>query len=192
VDEVLELGETAPEMLRRARGDRRLVQRCVHEALRLHPASPVAWRKPVAEVTLSDGTVLAPGQLVELDLSTANRCTRQFGSDAEAFDPFRVPTDGTPPWGHSFGGGPHACVGQELDGGTEESAADRLYGTVAVMVSTFLEAGGRRDPDNAPTEDRFTERKHFSAYPVLFDPAPAAHGTDPAQAAPADHEEGIR
>lgn len=181
VGEMLSYGAAHAEFLQRARSDRMLVQRCVHEALRLHPASPVAWRKPVNDLTLSDGTELREGELVVLDLSAANRCPSHFGDDAATFDPARVPADGTPAWGHSFGGGAHACVGQELDGGTElDGSAGHLYGTVAVMVSTFLQNGGRADPDNPPTEDSTTQRKHFSAYPVLFgQPVVSEQGESP-------------
>lgn len=119
------------------RSDPRLVQRGVDDARRLHPASPVA------DTELSDGTRLASGDTVVLDVAAANRSEKHFG-----------------------GGGPHACVGMELDGGTEDG---ELVGTVSVMVQAFLDHGGRRDPAESATLDASTSRKHFSAYPVLFD-----------------------
>ena len=45
---------------------------------------------------------------------------------------------------------------------------DHLYGTVAVMVSATLAAGGRPDPDNPPVQDPNTRRPHFSSYPIVF------------------------
>ncbi len=180
VDEMLRWSERHPGALERAGDDPVLVQRCVHESLRLNPASPVAWRRPVEDITLSDGTELRRDDLVVLDLAAANRSVEHYGPDAECFDPWRVPLDGVPAWGHSFGGGPHACVGMELDGGLDLPAsgpgdhmttADQghLFGTVAVMVSTFLALGGRPDPDRPPVSDDSTSRTHFSSYPVLFD-----------------------
>ena len=37
-------------------------------------------------------------------------------------------------------------------------------------VDEILRNGGRADPDNHRTDGSTTERKHFSAYPVLFTP----------------------
>ncbi|MBP2366557.1 cytochrome P450 [Pseudonocardia parietis] len=155
--------------------DRRFVQRCVLETLRLNPASPVAWRRVMADVTLRNGRALPSGSLVELDLRAANTDPAVFGPDAAAFDPDRVLPDGVAPWGHSFGGGMHACIGMELDGGVVAgSSADgeeNVYGTVTLMVAALLEAGVRPDPDEPPTEDRSSSRPNFERYPVVFDPA---------------------
>lgn len=180
VDELFRWSRSHPDDLDRAGDDPLFVQRCVHESLRLNPASPVAWRRPVSDITLSDGTEVAAGELLVLDLATANRSVEHFGDDAAAFNPWRVTADGVPAWGHSFGGGVHACVGMELDGGLECPAAlpaagrgatagdDHLFGTVAVMVSTLLRHGGRPDPDRPPAADMSTSRTHFSSYPVVF------------------------
>jgi hypothetical protein len=82
---------------------------------------------------------------------------------------------GVPPWGHTFGGGMHACIGMELDGGTvpkDEGSGpgpDHVLGTVPLMVRTLLRHGVRPDPDQPPTKDRHSKRDHFGSYPVLFD-----------------------
>ena len=59
-----------------------------------------------------------------------------------------------------------------VDGGMEigpsHPAQDPLYGTVAIMAHAFLAAGGRRDPNNPPTLDPRSTRKHFDRYPVVF------------------------
>jgi cytochrome P450 len=173
VDELFCWAEEHPEDLEAARTDRRFLQRCVHETLRLHPASPVSWRKAVEPVILSDGTELPVGELVVLDLETANRDPRLFGDYADRFDPHRQLAEGIPPWGHSFGGGVHACIGMELDGGLEPDPDlppdEHLFGTVAVMVDAFLAAGGRPDPQQPPVLDPTSVRTHFSSYPVVFD-----------------------
>lgn len=174
VDELFRWGADHPDDLRRAADDPQFVQRCVHETLRLHPASPVAWRRAVVPLSLADGTDVAPGDLLVLDLETANRDRALFGDDAERFDPWRRPAEGVPAWGHSFGGGVHACIGMELDGGLECPAgpgpADdtHLFGTVAVMVSTVLANDGRPDPERPPVVDHNSSRIHFGSYPVVF------------------------
>lgn len=172
LDELWSWSASHPEDLERARSDPFFLQRCVHETLRLNPASPVAWRRPLIDLALSDGTMLAEGQLVVLDLGTANRDPSLFGSDADRFNPHRTVAEGTPAWGHSFGGGVHACIGMELDGGLEPgdagTADEHLFGTVAVMVERFLAHGGRPDPQRPPSLDPGSSRRHFSSYPVLL------------------------
>lgn len=172
VDDLLEWGEHDPERLASAANDLVFIQRCMHESLRLNPASPVATRTPLNDVELSDGRKLPRGSRVVLDLMAANRDIDVFGRSADEFDPYREVPNGVPRWGMSFGGGMHACVGAELDGGLEirgESAPqDHLFGTVAVMAQAFLQAGGRQDPDDPPQLDPASQRKHFSRYPVVF------------------------
>lgn len=147
------------------------VQRCVHEVLRLHPASPEALRQAVAEVTLRDGRVVPEGTFVRMDLRAANRDTTVFGADADVFDPDRRVPDGVQPWGHTFGAGMHACIGMELDGGTVPRGkdADHVLGTVPLMVRTLLRHGVRRDPDHPPVRETSLAREHFGSYPVLLD-----------------------
>lgn len=161
-----------PEFAARTR-DRAFLQRCVLETLRLHPASPVAWRRALATVELRSGIVLPEGTLVEFDLAAANTDPQVWGPDADRFDPNRTLPDGVPPWGHSFGGGTHACIGMELDGGVH-STGDRadehepVFGTVTLMVHALLANGARPDPAQAPTRDPHSSRENFSRYPVVF------------------------
>lgn len=149
------------------------VQKCVHETLRLHPASPVAWRRAQTDVTLRSGTAFPAGTLVEFDLEAANSDPRVWGDDAREFRPERTVPDGVSPWGHSFGGGMHACIGMELDGGVpaaeghgEEHAP--VFGTVTLMIKALLDNGARPDPDEPPTRDADSQREVFARYPVRF------------------------
>ena len=159
------------------------VQRCVHEVFRLHPASPVAGRRAVADVQLRDGRTVPAGATVLMDLRAANRDPAVFGPDADRFDPDRSVPDGVAPWGHTFGGGMHACIGMELDGGTVPRATadgepDHVLGTVPLMVRELLRHGVRTDPDSPPTRDPHSRRDHFGTYPVLFSPpAPTPRST---------------
>ncbi len=172
VDDLFAWGETNPEDLELARNNLAFVQRCMHESLRLHPASPVAMRTPLSDIQLSDGTLLPSGSEVTLDLLAANQDETAFGETAKRYDPHRHVSEGVARWGMSFGAGTHACVGAELDGGLEIDEArpneQALYGTVAIMVHALLSAGGQKDPDRPPVLDPNSERKHFSSYPVLF------------------------
>jgi cytochrome P450 len=155
-------------------GDPLFVQRCVHETLRLHPASPVAWRRAMADVSLKSGRVLPEGSLVELDLTAANADADVWGPGAGTFDPDRPVPDGVAPWGHSFGGGAHACIGMELDGGVPPSTErgeehEPVFGTVTLMLQALLAHGARPDPDRPATLDRSSQRENFASYPVVFD-----------------------
>lgn len=160
--------------------DDRFVQRCVHEVFRLHPASPVAERRALTEVVLRDGRVLAPDTVVVMDIRSANRDPEVFGTDADQFDPFRTVPAGVPPWGHTFGGGTHACIGMELDGGTvpREGSAEHVLGTVPLMIRRLLQHAVRPDPDFPPTRDPHSTRDHFGTYRVLFDDPASAAGRD--------------
>lgn len=173
VDDLLAWGADHPGDLALARSDIGFVQRCMHESLRLHPASPVAYRTPLSDVELSDGTSLPEGSLVILDLTAANRDPAAFGESAGLYDPHREVNQGIARWGMSFGAGAHACIGAELDGGLEidptRPSDQQLFGTVAIMASAFLEAGGRQDPDDPPTLDPASTRTHYHRYPVVFD-----------------------
>ena len=173
LDELFSRGVSHPGDLGRAAGDPAFAQRCVHESLRLNPASPVAWREPLRTVNLRDGTELPQGSRVVIDLATVNRDPEVWGPDAGVFNPHRAVPEGANAWGLSFGAGAHACIGAELDGGMEllgdgTPDDDHLYGTVAVMVTATLAAGGRPDPQNPPVQDPNTKRPHFSSYPIIF------------------------
>ncbi len=174
MDDIFSWVAGQPERARRLGSDVTLVQRCAHETLRLHPASPEAWRRAVTACRLSNGVTLGAGDLVVMDLMAANRDPEVFGPTADLYDPHRVLPDGIMPWGHSFGAGMHACIGMELDGGTVSDSAGgagRLLGTVALMAAAFLSHGARPDPDRPPVASTGSARPHFESYPVLFGPA---------------------
>ncbi len=193
LDAVFALDATAPDDADQARDDLEFLQCCVHETIRLQPSSPVAMRWAMADVELADGTRLARGDRVVIDLMAANRDPQVFGDDADRFDPRRVAHDGAAPWGLSFGSGMHACIGQELaaggevvrPGGNRTSAADglaglgggragpdRLYGLVPVAVRAVLDAGAEPDPENSPVPDPDSARGYWARYPVVFEVSP--------------------
>jgi len=163
-----------PHAAEKARQDPALLQRCVYETLRLHPASPVAQRRALAPISLRGGAEIPDGTFVVLDLAAANRDPRVF-DNPDVYDPLRdVPAD-VPRWGHAFGGGMHACIGTELAGGVPASdepspdqAHEQVLGTVTLMLDALLTAGARPDPNAAPQRDPHSARDHFASYPVVF------------------------
>lgn len=151
------------------------LQRCVHESLRLHPASPVAWRKPVCPVHLPNGAEATTGDRVEIDLYTANRSRDVFGEDADVFNPYRTVAAGNEPFGLTFGTGVHTCLGRDLDGGLVPKAgadpATHSFGIVTMLVRALLEAGAAPDPGNPPQRATYTARPNWGVYPIVFDGA---------------------
>lgn len=152
--------------------DRLFLQRCVHESLRLHPASPVAWRRPVGPVALDGGGEAAAGDRIVIELARANRDPSVFGADADRFNPHRAVPPGIPPFGLTFGTGVHSCLGRDLDGGVvprpDCDPAAHQYGIVVLLVRALLGHGARRDPSDPPVRADHTERPNWGRYPVLF------------------------
>ncbi len=156
----------------RLRTDRLFVQRCVHEAIRLQPSSPIGMRWALAEVTLPSGQVLPEGARVVMDLLAVNRDPQVWGPDAEDFVPTREVPAGRAPWGLSFGSGMHACIGQDLAAGlafsTERDPADHLFGLVPIAVQWMVEHGARPDPEHPAVLDPANERGYWSSFPILL------------------------
>lgn len=162
-----------PQDRERIRGDPLFLQRCVHESLRLHPASPVAERRPVCPVSLAGGDQATASDRVVIEMATANRDASVFGADADSFNPHRVLPEGTPPWGLTFGTGVHTCLGRDLDGGmlprADADPATHQYGIVPLLVKALLDRNARPDPAKPPTRSEHTERPNWGCYPILFD-----------------------
>jgi cytochrome P450 len=169
------LGWTAahPTDGERIRVDPIFLQRCVHESLRLHPASPVAWRKPMCALNLHDGRAAAPGDRIVMNLAEANQQIDIFGADAALFNPHRPIPTGYLPFGLTFGIGVHSCLGRDLDGGLVpregQDAASHQYGTIALFVRRILAEGALPDADDPPTPATYTARPNWGRYPVRFD-----------------------
>lgn len=147
------------------------LQRMGFESLRLHPASPVSERVAVADILLSDGTFIPKDSRVIIELKIANRDKDVFGFDSDEFNPRRQIAADAAAWGLSFGTGFHACVGQEVAGGTDLGADETgipLHGAIATMAKILLEHGARRDPAHPARRDEESVRRHFLEYPVLI------------------------
>jgi len=170
--EIFRWCDAHPEDKARVRDDLLYLQRCVHESLRLHPASPVAWRRPTCPVRLSSGDTAGDADRIVIDLAAANRDRSIFGDDADQFNPARVLPPGVFPYGMTFGTGIHACLGRDLDGGViardNVDPATHQYGLVTLLISALIRAGARPVPNDPPTADPGTVRQNWGRYPVEF------------------------
>lgn len=151
------------------------VQRCVHESLRLHPASPESWRRSTCPMHLNGAGAVREGDDLVMDLFRANRDPAIFGDDADIFNPDRTTPSGVLPFGLTFGLGLHSCVGRELDGGLVArpgaDPATHQYGIVAMLARHLLDHDARPDPENPPAADHLTKRPNWGRYPIRFNAA---------------------
>ena len=149
--------------------DRAMLQRCVHESLRLHPASPVSLRRAQEPMEIA-GWSLGAGDLVSVNLERANRDPLVFGDQADDFIPVRQLPRGIRSYGLSFGFGIHACLGRDLDGGvlpkSDSDFKDIQLGIVGWMIEALLKNGAKWISDSPPDPDVRTTRNNFSVYPI--------------------------
>ena len=162
-----------PDRAERMRTDSFLMQRCVHETIRLNSSSPVGMRRALAPVTLRSGVHIPEGATVVIDLGSVNRDPAVYGPDADRFDPDRAVPRTASPYGLSFAAGMHVCIGQDLAAGVVPRSGatpdSHLFGLVACAAKRLFRLGVRRDPADPPTRDATTERLYWARYPVLLD-----------------------
>jgi cytochrome P450 len=160
------------------KGDPAFLLHCLQETIRLRaPFSPYTTRLSLERNTLSDGTVIYPGQELHMEWVKANRDTEIFGPDAGGFNPDRAtPADGTPRYGVGFGVGAHQCYGLRVVVGN-----DGKGGAHVMLLKKLMDAGVRPDPDNPPIGlekdmDKFEveDIPRYTSYPAVFD-NPASH-----------------
>jgi cytochrome P450 len=172
LDDIFSWLSVHPEDIAKVQSDSLFVQRCVHESLRLRPASPVAWRQPICPVEFDGADDVSVGDRVILDLHAANRDTGVYGPSAGRYDPHRVVPESREPYGLTFGVGVHTCLGRDLDGGMAQKddvdASTHQYGIVTLLVWTLLQNAVQLDPDDPPREDQTTERGNWATYPILL------------------------
>lgn len=165
--------EQDPARWDRLRDDRLFFQRAVHESLRLHPASPVAWREAMCPIHLDGAGAVDAGATVEFRLAEANRDPEIFGADADVFNPERDVAPPNLPFGHTFGTGVHTCLGRDLDGGVvprgEVDPETHQYGTITLFLRDLFARGARQDPQAPPRMATNTARPNWGHYPVVFD-----------------------
>ncbi len=151
---------TDPEFLRLA----------AEESLRLHQPAPTLLRSAVRDVELDSGRRIAKGERVALFFTPANRDRTVFGEDADAFNPYRTVPDRRRPWGLTFGGGVHLCIGRPLVTGLS-SRNDEETGTEGTMVGilrALYEAGAQLDPDHPPRRTESSYHDSYASFPIVL------------------------
>ena len=170
--EIFEWIKNDRDKLKKINDDPLFLQRCVHESMRLHPASPVAWRKPTCPIDLNDTINLKEDDLLIMDLFTANRNKEIFGEDADKFNPYRKLGPQQHLWGLTFGIGLHLCFGRDLDGGLipekDTNPNEHQFGIVTLLIKKLFEHNVQRDPYKRPKEDEKTVRPNWGEYPIIF------------------------
>jgi len=172
IDHILSWVDAHPEDAHKVLEDPLFVQRCIHETVRLNPSSPVGQRWALSDVTLKSGVRIPKGHKLVIDLAAVNRDPEVFGPTAADFDPYRELPQGVGPFGLSFGGGMHVCIGQDLAAGVVPSGdvdTDKhLFGLVTSAVQRMFNEGVRRNPEQPPQWDANTARPYWGTYPVLL------------------------
>jgi cytochrome P450 len=151
-------------------GEVAFVRQVVNEGLRLHPPVPALLRRSLRAVTLSTGRRIAEGECLALDLDAAVREVEVSGDQPDRFDPYRPMAGGAHPYGFSFGGGPHTCLGRPLATSTSKTNPDEAAaGTIVVFMMELMEAGMSLDPGaGEPRRRTDTAADRFESFPVIF------------------------
>ena len=144
------------------------VRSVTQESLRLYPSVPFLIRQALHDVVLSSGRRIPRDCLVRIDAYAVNTDPSVFGPNACAFDPHRrVPIPR--PYGLSFGGGPHRCMGLELTLGTHTSPeGEPTVGLMGRVLQALVDAGIALDPEAQPILAANTIQHKLAAFPVLL------------------------
>jgi cytochrome P450 len=147
------------------------------ESLRLHPVLPALSRRATEPCTLRSGRRIDDGERLMLLFSRANQDPGIFGPDAAEFDPYRQSrlAPGTMPWGISFGGGVHMCIGRRMVTGGDwfakgaaGAAETEQTGTLVALLLALYGAGIEPDPDESAVRQNLTHFDEHARYPVRF------------------------
>jgi cytochrome P450 len=141
------------------------------EALRLHPPNPGLLRYMTAPLTLPSGLRLDEGEFVFLDIRRSGRDPSIYGENAGEFDPRRKVAKGIWPFGFTFGGGSHMCIGRTLSIGDAGASADPRapQGVLTRLLHELYRWGVRLDPGRPPRFRPDTARDDYDVFPVRFE-----------------------
>jgi cytochrome P450 len=140
------------------------------ESLRLHQPAPTLLRIALKDVTLASGRKIARDERVALFFVPANRETAVFGADAAEFNPYRVAPPRLSPWGLTFGGGVHTCIGRPLVTGMFNRPDDKsgTEGTMIRILRTLYEAGAEMDPAKPPKRVAASYHDAYESFPLIL------------------------
>jgi cytochrome P450 len=155
---VAEHPEDAPRLM-----DPVFLKQAAYESLRLHVPVHALLRVATQDVTLTTGRIVRRGERVACCFGPANRDTAIFGEDASQFDPHRDNAS-VKPWGLSFGGGPHTCIGRALATGlsARTDGADATEGTLGRILHELYLAGV--EIDTSEDQPSYVTTAHVDAY----------------------------
>lgn len=140
-----------------------------NESLRLHQPAPTLLRYATSDVTLASGREIAVDERVALLFAPANRDHEVFGPDADEFNPYRKPISGVRPWGLTFGGGEHVCVGRPLVTGLPKREGEQpTEGTMLRIISALYTAGVELDPEHPPVENTSSSHDSYASMPIIL------------------------
>jgi cytochrome P450 len=149
--------------------DMGFLRRVAHHSLRLHTTAPALLREAMRDVQLeTSGRSFKAGEKLALIARLANRDPEVFGPDADVFDPYRTTPPGVSPWGLTFGGGEHQCIGRTVVTGLMRGDGDPTAGSMALILSKLFAAGIELDPDDPPVYTTATHMDAFASFPVRF------------------------
>ena len=156
----------------KVKNDKFFLQKCIFETLRLHPASPVAWRKAKRSSKILANKKIKEGDQIIIDLWKSNRDISVYGVDANKYNPYREVQKNYPPWGLTFGVGSHSCLARVLDGGeipkADTDIKNHNFGLITCFMKALLERGAQTTKKDTPQFDNHTERKNWGKYPIIF------------------------
>lgn len=152
------------------RTDPDFLRKASQESMRLHLPAPSLLRFATADVTLSSGRVIKEGERVACLFTPANRDVERFGEDSATFNPYREVTGRTKPWGLTFGGGEHLCIGRPLVTGLSSRNPDEpgTIGTVLNILLTLVDSGVQLDPEQSPQYMATSHHDAYETFPVLL------------------------
>ena len=138
----------------------------VCEGLRLHPPGPPKHRVTQRDTVLSTGRAMRAGEHILLDFVAANRDGQVFGAEADSFRIPRRRAVGAQPYGLTFGGGAHTCIGQGFAVGEAGAAAP---GLMVRILHELYQAGMRPDPDLPAQRKPDNPQGNYAVFPIRLD-----------------------
>lgn len=157
--------EAGENRLSALRTDKKLVAACVRETARLHPISPVAWRRSTDSIRLSNGLRMEPGDFAVIDLSSTNNDSDAFGDKTHTFNPVRHLRAKTCQSGLTFGYGLHQCPASRLVVGKKNLEIDAIG---PAILHWLFNKGITQDKNTHAKPDGRTQRAQWRNYPIRF------------------------
>ncbi len=151
--------------------DMEFLRRAANESLRLHQPAPVLVRRTQRDVTISSGRSFRAGDQVALFFTPANRDQGVDGADADYFNLDRPIAKKPPPWGLTFGGGVHLCLGRPLVTGLSkatDSGDTTTQGTMVRLLRGLFGAGLELDPERPPQRNAASFHDAYASMPIIL------------------------